>query len=98
MGRASRFRILLGASIIVTVGVLLDSNLLTVVALLLVLFSCIRPKGKPSVVTNYTEIYGSAEDDDEEATTAKQTPFNTKLEDIEEDGGFPGLEREDLNP
>lgn len=85
MGRASRFRIMLGAAIICGISMLTEVRWLSFAAFILVVLSCFRLKEKPA--TNYTELYGPPEPDDDPPST----PFNTKID--EQD-----LEIEDTNP
>ena len=75
MNRASRLRIMLGVSIIGVIGILVGSKILPIVAVFLILLSCIRfPYSPPP---NYTEIYGPP---DEEGGEDASTPFNTTLD------------------
>ena len=81
MGRGSRLRILFGASIVGTIGILVHSNLLIAVAVLLLIFSGVRfPHSAP---TNYTEKFGPPEPDDPDSDEAPSSPFNLKPEDFD---------------
>ena len=66
---------MLGACVIATIGILIDSNILFVTAVVLLLFSSARyPQSAP---TNYTEKFGPPDPDDE-AADPPVTPFTEK--------------------
>ena len=61
MNRWSRLRILLGACIIGTIGILAQSNILIAASVILLVFSGVRYKQTPA--TNYTEKFGPPDPD-----------------------------------
>ena len=82
MGRGPRLKILLGACIIGTIGVIVHSNLLISGAVVMLLLSCVRYR--QSAPTNYTEKFGPPDPSDLSADEIA-TPFTEDLTDDDQE-------------